>query len=156
MATASSTSAPDSTCRRPVHPWTAFGQTATRVNSPAHLPTCRPLPSRSSHQSGDPLEVLRQLHRHLAGGRDPNEIENPQSLSMTRDVNGEVRQDANTNQMIYDCGYSVTSPSSSTMLKASEVVTTGTPDGVSPMVNGDSMTAIIDRIGSSHVDLMEC
>lgn len=75
---------------------------------------------------------------------------------MTRDVNGEVRQDANTNQMIYDCGYSVTSPSFSTMLKASEVVTTGTPDGVSPIVNGDSMTAIIDRIGSSHVDLMEC
>ena len=55
---------------------------------------------------------------------------------MTRDVNGEVRQDANTNQMIYDCGNSVASPSSSTMLKVSDVVTTGTPDGVSPIVNG--------------------
>lgn len=85
----------------------------------------------------------------------PDEIENPQSLSMTLDVNGEVRQDANTSQMIYSCADIVAFASTSTTLEAGDVVTTGTPDGVSPIVDGDSVTAAIERIGSLHVDVVE-
>lgn len=85
----------------------------------------------------------------------PEEIRDPQNLAMTLDVNGEMRQDAKTSEMIYTCAEILAYASTSTTLEAGDVVTTGTPEGVSPIAHGDTVDAWIERIGPLHADVLK-
>ena len=58
--------------------------------------------------------------------------------------NGEVRQQARTNQMIYSAGEIVSFASQSLTLLPGDVILTGTPSGVGPIRAGDELEA---RIG---------
>ena len=58
--------------------------------------------------------------------------------------NGEVRQQARTNQMIYSVGEIVSFASQSLTLLPGDVILTGTPSGVGPIRAGDELEA---RIG---------
>ena len=58
--------------------------------------------------------------------------------------NGEVRQQARTNQMIYSAGEIVSFASQSLTLLPGDVILTGTPSGVGPIRAGDELEARID------------
>lgn len=85
----------------------------------------------------------------------PDEIPNPNALAIKLDVNGEVLQDWNTNDMIFDVPRLIEFLSGSTTLLPGTVILTGTPHGVGfarkpPrfLQVGDVVTVTIEKIGS--------
>jgi 2-keto-4-pentenoate hydratase/2-oxohepta-3-ene-1,7-dioic acid hydratase in catechol pathway len=84
-----------------------------------------------------------------------DEIPNPNALSIKTVLNGEVMQDWNTDDMIFDVPTLIEFLSGSTMLAPGTVILTGTPHGVgfarTPPVflkHGDSVTVEIEKIGT--------
>jgi 2-keto-4-pentenoate hydratase/2-oxohepta-3-ene-1,7-dioic acid hydratase in catechol pathway len=80
-----------------------------------------------------------------------DEIPAPGRLDLGMSVNGEVRQSANTNQMILGVPELLELASSFYTLQPGDVMITGTPAGVSPIQPGDRISASIERIGSMDV-----
>ena len=83
-----------------------------------------------------------------------DEIPNPNALQIRTLVNGEVLQDWNTNDMIFDVPTLIEFLSGSTTLLPGTVILTGTPHGVGMahkpprwLKAGDSMTIEIEKIG---------
>jgi len=66
-----------------------------------------------------------------------DEIANPDALPLTLEVNGEIRQDSNTNMLIYDCRRLIEFASSFYTLYPGDLIYTGTPEGVGPVKPGD-------------------
>ena len=85
----------------------------------------------------------------------PDEIPNPNTLSIRTVLNGEVMQDWNTNDMIFDVPTLIEFLSGSTTLLPGTVILTGTPHGVGMarkpprwLRAGDSVTIEIEKIGA--------
>jgi 2,4-didehydro-3-deoxy-L-rhamnonate hydrolase len=68
-----------------------------------------------------------------------DEIANPDALPLTLDINGEIRQDSNTNMLIYDCRRLIEFASSFYTLYPGDMIYTGTPEGVGPVKPGDTI-----------------
>jgi 2-keto-4-pentenoate hydratase/2-oxohepta-3-ene-1,7-dioic acid hydratase in catechol pathway len=84
-----------------------------------------------------------------------DEIPNPNALAIKTVLNGEVMQDWNTDDMIFDVPTLIEFLSGSTTLLPGMVILTGTPHGVGmarkPPVwlkSGDRLTIEIERIGA--------
>ncbi len=65
-------------------------------------------------------------------------------------VNGQIRQEGNTNQMIFSCGFLVEFISAVMTLLPGDLILTGTPSGVGPLNGGDTVEVEIDGIGILH------
>ena len=72
---------------------------------------------------------------------DAAEITDPQALDLRLEVNGEERQHGNTSDMIFPVKYLIAYLSSIFTLNAGDLIFTGTPEGVSPVEEGDSIRA---------------
>jgi 2-keto-4-pentenoate hydratase/2-oxohepta-3-ene-1,7-dioic acid hydratase in catechol pathway len=59
--------------------------------------------------------------------------------------NGETVQDGNTSHMLWGVDELVSYVSTFFMLKKGDVIFTGTPAGVGPIVNGDTLTGFLDE-----------
>ena len=62
-------------------------------------------------------------------------------------VNGQIRQDGNTSQMIFPCSFLVEFISAVMTLLPGDLILTGTPSGVGPLNAGDSVEVEIEGIG---------
>jgi 2-keto-4-pentenoate hydratase/2-oxohepta-3-ene-1,7-dioic acid hydratase in catechol pathway len=82
-----------------------------------------------------------------------DELGDPGALQLSITVNGEPRQDANTDDLILSVGELIAWGSSFYTLHPGDVILTGTPQGVGPVKTGDTMVARIDKIGSMQVKL---
>lgn len=82
-----------------------------------------------------------------------DEVENPNQLQMNLWVNDEIRQSANTRDLIYDCYKFFEAASSVMTLLPGDIVTTGTPEGVAPITKGDTVRIHIERIGEFSVQV---
>jgi 2-keto-4-pentenoate hydratase/2-oxohepta-3-ene-1,7-dioic acid hydratase in catechol pathway len=80
-----------------------------------------------------------------------DEIPNPGDLDLAITVNGEQRQKSNTKYMILGVPELIEMASSFYTLYPGDIISTGTPEGVSPIVPGDTIVATIDKIGSMEV-----
>jgi 2-keto-4-pentenoate hydratase/2-oxohepta-3-ene-1,7-dioic acid hydratase in catechol pathway len=72
----------------------------------------------------------------------------PAALRISTRVNGEVRQDGNTRQMIFGCDRILEFISGVMTLYPGDVILTGTPAGVGPMNEGDVVEVEIEGIGT--------
>ena len=72
----------------------------------------------------------------------------PADLELTTVVNGELRQQARTSQMLYDVPALVEFVSTVMTLLPGDVLLTGTPAGVGPLEDGDEVSVTIETIGS--------
>jgi 2-keto-4-pentenoate hydratase/2-oxohepta-3-ene-1,7-dioic acid hydratase in catechol pathway len=75
---------------------------------------------------------------------DGNDLE----VSIT--VNGALRQKARTSEMVFGIGKMLAAMARCTTLRCGDLIATGTPEGVGPIVHGDSMAVSIQglqRIG---------
>ncbi|MEG3615225.1 fumarylacetoacetate hydrolase family protein [Isoptericola haloaureus] len=82
-----------------------------------------------------------------------DEIADPLALSMRLTVNGEVRQDARTDDMIYDVYEQIAYLSQVMTLEPGDVLATGTPSGIGAPTGsflkvGDVVRAEIDGLGA--------
>lgn len=75
------------------------------------------------------------------------EIEDPQALALELRVNGAVRQKGTTADMIFPVAEVVAFISHIMTLHPGDLITTGTPPGVGPLVAGDSVEVEIAGIG---------
>ena len=83
-----------------------------------------------------------------------DEIPFPPALKIQSYVNGELRQDSNTDQMIYDIPFVISELSKGMTLKAGTIIATGTPKGVAMgmekprfLQSGDRIVCRIEKIG---------
>lgn len=82
-----------------------------------------------------------------------DEVGNPNQLQMNLWVNDEIRQSANTEDLIYDCYKFFEAASSVMTLLPGDIVTTGTPEGVGQITKGDTVRIHIERIGEFSVQV---
>jgi len=83
----------------------------------------------------------------------PDELADRSALHIVCEINGEVRQDGNTSDLIFDVPTLVSFLSSITTLVTGDLIFTGTPDGVGMardkwLADGDVITTTIDGIGT--------
>jgi 2-keto-4-pentenoate hydratase/2-oxohepta-3-ene-1,7-dioic acid hydratase in catechol pathway len=71
----------------------------------------------------------------------------PSRLRIMARVNGKTRQDSNTSDLLFDVPTLVSYLSQSITLEPGDVIITGTPAGVGPVVPGDVMEIEIEGIG---------
>ncbi len=74
--------------------------------------------------------------------------DNPDSLEVTCEVNGEVRQAGATGDMVFPVDRIVSHVSSVMTLLPGDVILTGTPGGIGPIVEGDVVSITISGIGT--------
>ena len=68
-------------------------------------------------------------------------------LAVTARVNGQARQDGRTSQMVFDVAHLVSFISEVFTLLPGDVILTGTPAGVGPIVHGDVVEVEVEDIG---------
>ena len=82
-----------------------------------------------------------------------DEIPDPATLQVSIRVNGELKQNANTAELVLPIPALIEMASSFYTLHPGDVILTGTPQGVGPLRPGDVMLAAIDAVGSMQVNV---
>jgi 2-keto-4-pentenoate hydratase/2-oxohepta-3-ene-1,7-dioic acid hydratase in catechol pathway len=83
----------------------------------------------------------------------PDEMPDPDNVSFTLKVNGAVKQQSNTNMLIYKVRRLIAWASRWYTLYPGDVLMTGTPEGVGPVGPGDVMDCEMQYIGAMRVDV---
>ena len=82
-----------------------------------------------------------------------DEIQDPHNIQLKLWVNGELRQNGNSKDMIWNIPKLVEYASHVMTLYPGDVFSSGTPDGVGPLKAGDEVTIEIERIGRMSVEV---
>ncbi|ABR55048.1 5-oxopent-3-ene-1,2,5-tricarboxylate decarboxylase [Methanococcus vannielii SB] len=72
---------------------------------------------------------------------------NPENLNIKLKVNGEIRQQSNTEKMVFNVYKIVEFVSSIMTLYPDDIISTGTPPGVGQLFKGDTVEIEIENIG---------
>jgi len=78
------------------------------------------------------------------------DIADPQRLTITLTVNGQLRQQGSTADMIFSVAELLAFISRIMTLEPGDLVSTGTPPGVGPLAPGDQVAVTIPEIGTLH------
>jgi 2-keto-4-pentenoate hydratase/2-oxohepta-3-ene-1,7-dioic acid hydratase in catechol pathway len=70
-------------------------------------------------------------------------------------VNGELRQDANTRDLVLDIPGMIELASSVMTLYPGDIIATGTPAGVGPMRHGDKIRIEFERVGAMELNVIQ-
>src|SRR5437762_9871658 len=84
-----------------------------------------------------------------------DELPDPGQIGIKITVNGQVRQDAHTSDLILSVAQLIEWGSSFYTLHPGDVLLTGTPQGVGPVRRGDVMVASVQGIGSMRVTVSQ-
>jgi 2-keto-4-pentenoate hydratase/2-oxohepta-3-ene-1,7-dioic acid hydratase in catechol pathway len=84
-----------------------------------------------------------------------DEIGDPHELTSRLSVNGSLRQRGHAGAMIVDMWRAIELISSVVPLQPGDVVLTGTPSGVGPIVDGDVVEITVDRVGTMRLPVAE-
>ncbi len=68
-------------------------------------------------------------------------------------VNGETKQDSNVSKLIWNVSETIAHLSALVHLQPGDLIYTGTPEGVGPLVAGDQVHGHIDGLGDLHFSL---
>ena len=82
-----------------------------------------------------------------------DDIPDAGNLDFSLTVNGEVKQKANTSDLILNIGQLIEFASSFYSLLPGDLIYTGTPEGVGPVLPGDSIVTEFEGIGRMHVSV---
>ncbi len=80
-----------------------------------------------------------------------DEVGNPSGLDLELTVDGEARQKANTRDLVLDVPTLISWASSFYTLHPGDILLTGTPEGVGPVLPGNTIRATIAKIGTMDV-----
>ncbi|OYT90668.1 MAG: 5-oxopent-3-ene-1,2,5-tricarboxylate decarboxylase [Burkholderiales bacterium PBB3] len=84
-----------------------------------------------------------------------DEVPDPNTLDLTLTVNGEVRQASNTRYLLFDVQRLVEYASAMYTLEPGDIIMTGTPAGVGPVLPGDEICATVEGLGSLRVRMAQ-
>ena len=101
----------------------------------------RPWDFAKGFDASAPCSALRPV---AAGGHPPA------SCALRLDVNGEVRQSGTLDQMIWPLADIIAHISRHVALAPGDLIFTGTPAGVGPLLPGDALHAVLDGVAEAH------
>lgn len=105
---------------------------------------------------GRPWEIAKSFE--LSGPVGPlhpvSSVGHPDHARIELKVNGSVKQEGDLNQMIWKVPEMISYLSEYFELKAGDVIMSGTPSGVGPVVRGDRMEASIEGLGGLTVTVV--
>ena len=84
-----------------------------------------------------------------------DEVGDPTGLDMKLWVNGDLRQHANTRDLVLDIPGMIEMASAVMTLYPGDIIATGTPAGVGPVQAGDRIRIRIERVGEMSVDVVQ-
>jgi 2-keto-4-pentenoate hydratase/2-oxohepta-3-ene-1,7-dioic acid hydratase in catechol pathway len=84
-----------------------------------------------------------------------DEVPDPFDISMKLWVNDELRQEANTRDLIVDIPQMIEVASSASTLYPGDIIATGTPAGVGPVRDGDTVTIEVQHIGRMSIPVVQ-
>ncbi len=84
-----------------------------------------------------------------------DEIPDPDALDLWLSVNGQIKQKSNTRMMIFGVARLIEYASSFYTLHPGDVIMTGTPEGVGPIVPGDTLDVEVERVGKLAIKVGE-
>lgn len=105
---------------------------------------------------GRPWEIGKSFERSAPVG-DIHTVESVGHLDQGRvelKVNGDVKQEGDLNQMIWKVPEMIAYLSEYFELAAGDVILSGTPSGVGPIVKGDVMNVSVEGLGSMSVSVV--
>ena len=105
----------------------------------------RPWESGKSFDQSAPISSIKKL-----GGQDL-----PGAGSITLEVNGALRQSGDLREMIWSPAEIVSALSRQFRLEPGDLIYTGTPAGVGPVIPGDVVSGYIDGVGSIEITIAE-
>ena len=80
-------------------------------------------------------------------------VKNPNDIQLTMKVNGEIRQQGTTAQMMRSVEEIIEEISKFFTLEPGDIILTGTPAGVSRIVSGDQLEGAIENVGTLRVSV---
>ena len=99
-------------------------------------------------KKGQPWELCKSFdHAAPLGAWQPYQGQDLQALEFTCDVNGARRQSGHTRDMLFPVARLIHILSRSWALAAGDIIFTGTPAGVGPLVPGDRVTIAGTQLG---------
>ena len=78
----------------------------------------------------------------------PDAMPDPLEVDVEMRVNGETRQKDNTRSLSFNVPFLISWISRYHTLYPGDVISTGTPEGMKPVVPGDVMEVIVERVGT--------
>lgn len=84
-----------------------------------------------------------------------DEVGDPTALDMKLWVNGDLKQHANTRDLVLDIPGMVQMAAAVMTLYPGDIIATGTPAGVGPVQAGDTIRIVIERIGEMNVPVTQ-
>jgi len=102
---------------------------------------------------GLPWEIAKGFDTScpLSDFTPPSKVNNPNALELVLKVNGEIRQQGNTSQMMRSIEDIIAEISTFYTLEVGDIILTGTPAGVSKIASGDTLEGTIEQVGSLKV-----
>jgi len=102
---------------------------------------------------GRPWEIGKAFERSAPVGEihTVDKVGHPDTGRVELKVNGEIKQEGDLNQMIWKVPEMISYLSDYFELAAGDVILSGTPAGVGPVVQGDKMELFIEPLGSLSV-----
>ncbi|MCZ4291605.1 fumarylacetoacetate hydrolase family protein [Hoeflea alexandrii] len=84
-----------------------------------------------------------------------DEVPDPSNLRMQLWVDGELRQDANTRDLVLNIPGMIAMASAVMTLYPGDIIATGTPEGVGPVKPGQTIRITIDHCGEMNVPVIQ-
>jgi 2-keto-4-pentenoate hydratase/2-oxohepta-3-ene-1,7-dioic acid hydratase in catechol pathway len=84
-----------------------------------------------------------------------DEVGDASSLGMKLWVNDQLKQDANTRDLLVDIPNMITLAASVLTLEPGDIIATGTPAGVGPIRAGDTVKIEIERVGRMEIPVVQ-
>jgi len=107
----------------------------------------------AAKKGGKPWEVGKAFERSAPMGTltKIEESGNMDSGKITLTVNGDVKQDGDLNQIIWKIPRMIAHLSTFYDITAGDIIMTGTPAGVGPVVKGDKLVGTIDKLNPLEI-----
>lgn len=109
--------------------------------------TARDMQSRFK-ASGKPWHLSKNFHNSAWVG-EPVAFKPDQAFTFTLHINGEQRQEGNTHLMIHDFQTILKKLNAQLDLHEGDLIYTGTPEGVGPVIEGNQLTVACPQIQQS-------
>ncbi|MPZ62345.1 MAG: FAA hydrolase family protein [Propionibacteriales bacterium] len=105
-------------------------------------------------QAGRPWDMAKGFDRSAPIGpiRPVAEVGHPSEGAIWLRINGELRQEGDLSQQIWNVPETISYLSSLVALRPGDLVMTGTPQGVGPVMRGDRLEGHIDGVGDLAVE----
>lgn len=106
---------------------------------------------------GAPISAITPIPSGTDGtdGTDSFSLDVTSKISLTMNNDGTPKQDGTLNQMVWTVEEVISHLSHMFTLQPGDLIFTGTPKGVGPMVAGDSIKGMIDGLETVEVTLIE-